>query len=132
MGANSLIKEGVGGAGCYVSHLPHCSCLSMEKILLTQIFCSTSDRHCCETLLFPSKKSASIQSAMQEQKSIQHHPLQAPLLQDPQKTLQFAFHISTRAVSGAAQTEGHRWNASVGRGKFGKGKNCLSCHQHCI
>lgn len=62
MGENSLIKEGMGGAELwecstgYVSHLPHCNCLSMEKILLTQIFCSTSDRHCCETLLFPSKK----------------------------------------------------------------------------
>lgn len=39
-----------------------------------------------------------------------------------QKTQQFSSHISTTAASGAAQAEGHHWNASVGRGKFGKGK----------
>lgn len=71
----------------------------------------------------PPKISVSIQNAMQEQeRPLQHHPLQAPLPQDPEKTQQFSDHISTIAVSGAAQAEGHHWNASVGRGKFGKGK----------
>lgn len=35
---------------------------------------------------------------------------------------QFSYHFSTIAVSGVSQTEGHHWNASVGRGKFEKEK----------
>lgn len=130
MGENSLIKKGVKGAELWERsigwsvqpappHLPNCSCLSVEKNpfnsrCFAQSVTDTVVRH------FSSNKSVSIRNSMQEQdRPLQHRPLQAP---DPWKNQQFSYHVSTIAVSGAAQAEGHHWNASVGRGKFEKGK----------